>query len=403
MNPRKPKPIALSRQCFAIANIGASWNECWNMLIEGRSVFSNAADIVPGWPQCPPVAAITKFPGLDGQPPFSQRTEVLARIAGRHMRDAVEGFQARNPSAILSLIVASSHGNPGPLSELADAYCAGRDLSTMDPSIWEGILVDHLVREVNTGLGRELPGITMSAACASSLVALSHAADRIGAGLCDAVLVVVMDTLSRVGSVGFNNIGAMSQHGCRPYDRQRDGTTVGEGAVAMLLSREGLLAQNEVGGLIAGTSVFCDAAHMVEPDPMGVVSVIQGALAQSSLRPCDLRGIFWHGTGTRQNDKTEAAVAKIVFGERSPACTSTKGSLGHTMGASGGFNVLAACETNRRAIMPHVVGTRDPEYDNLALVLDRPSRVDPGPMLVTALGFGGINAAVVILPPEGHS
>ncbi len=70
------------------------------------------------------------------------------------------------------------------------------------------------------------------------------------------------------------------------------------------------------------------------------------------------------------------------------------------MGASGGFNVLAACEANRQSTFPHVVGTARPEYDNMTLALGQPHRVEPGPMLVTALGFGGINAAAIILPPE---
>jgi len=363
-------------------------------------MFSQGADIIPGWPDSPPLSAILNFPGLDGQPPFSQRTDVLARIVGQQMRGAVDQFLAAHPAATISLIVATSHGNPGPLSEIANVHCAGGDMSAIDASIWEGVVVDNLVKEVNAGLCRELPGVTMSAACASSLVATSYAADRVNAGLCDAVLVVAIDTLSRVASVGFNNIGAMSQQGCRPYDKQRDGTTVGEGAVAMFLCKDGLLAEQDVWGLIAGTSVFCDAAHMVEPNPIGVASVVQSALQQALLQPTDVRGIFWHGTGTRQNDKTEAAVAKIVFGDRSPLCTSTKGSLGHTMGASGGFNVLAACEAIRQKILPHVVGTSDPEYDNLNLVLNQPHPVTPGPMLVTALGFGGINAAVVILPPR---
>lgn|GEM_PF-1915413 len=400
MTKNYQQPIALSKQCCAIANIGNTWVECWEALLSGKSMFSQGADIIPGWPDSPPLSAILNFPGLDGQPPFSQRTDVLARIVGQQMRGAVDQFLAAHPAATISLIVATSHGNPGPLSEIANVHCAGGDMSAIDASIWEGVVVDNLVKEVNAGLCRELPGVTMSAACASSLVATSYAADRVNAGLCDAVLVVAIDTLSRVASVGFNNIGAMSQQGCRPYDKQRDGTTVGEGAVAMFLCKDGLLAEQDVWGLIAGTSVFCDAAHMVEPNPIGVASVVQSALQQALLQPTDVRGIFWHGTGTRQNDKTEAAVAKIVFGDRSPLCTSTKGSLGHTMGASGGFNVLAACEAIRQKILPHVVGTSDPEYDNLNLVLNQPHPVTPGPMLVTALGFGGINAAVVILPPR---
>lgn len=394
------QPIELSQHCCAIANVGNTWTECWDALLAGRRVFSRGAELIPDWPESPPLSAILSFPGLDSPPPFSQRTNILARIAGQQMRTVVDEFLTAHPTATMSLIVATSHGNPGPLSEIANAHCGIGDMSAIDASIWEGVVVDNLIKEVNAGLARELPGITISAACASSLVAVSYAADRINANLCDAVLVVAIDTLSRVASVGFNNIGAMSQQGCRPYDRQRDGTTVGEGAVAMLLTKGGLLAEHDVWGLIAGTSVFCDAAHMVEPNPIGVASVVQGALQQALLQPSDVHGIFWHGTGTRQNDKTEASVAKIVFGDKSPLGTSTKGSLGHTMGASGGFNVLAACEAIRQKMLPPVVGTTDPEYDNLNLVLNQPHPVTPGPMLVTALGFGGINAAVAIMPPR---
>jgi 3-oxoacyl-[acyl-carrier-protein] synthase II len=393
--------IAISRQCCAIANIGTNWDACWDSLLRGERPFSNGADVIPGWPDSPPLSAILAFPGMEGQPKFGERTDVLARIVGGEMRTTLNDFLACNPQARVSLIIATSHGNPGPLSVIADTHCGRASEESIDARIWEGMVVDNLVREVNSGLEHTLPGATVSAACASSLVATSYAADRIDAGLSDAVLVVAIDTLSRVASVGFNNIGAMSKTGCRPYDRARDGTTVGEGAVAMLLAREDMLRTEDVWGRVAGTAVFCDAAHMVEPNPVGVASVVQAALQQAYLQPSDVRGIFWHGTGTRQNDKTEAAVARIVFGEKSAPCTSTKGSLGHTMGASGGFNLFAACDAIKHGIFPHVVGTEHSEYDNLDLVLGQPRTIKPGPMLVTALGFGGINAAVVVLPPKG--
>jgi len=391
--------VAISKKCCAIANLGTTWEECWEGLVAGKVAFVRGNSIIPRWPDGPPMSVILKFPGQHGQPSFSQRTDILARIIGEQMRHSMNDFIAAHPDAKISLIVATSHGNPGPLSELVDIIHSQGITLKIQTSTWLGIVVDNLVKEVNIGLGRQLPGITISAACASSLVAISHATDRINAGMCDAVLVVGIDTLSRVASVGFNNIGAMSKQGCRPYDKKRDGTTVGEGAVALFLSKENLLSPPDVWGLVRGSSVFCDAAHMVEPNPVGIAKTIYGALQQGSITADHVHGIFWHGTGTRQNDKTEAEASKIIFGNNSPLCTSTKGSLGHTMGASGGFNVLAACETIHRELMPHVAVTDDVEYDNLNLALHRPCPVASGPMLVTALGFGGINAAVLISPP----
>lgn len=240
-------------------------------------------------------------------------------------------------------------------------------------------------------------------ACASSLVGISYACDRINAGLTDAVLLLALDTLSRFACSGFARIGAAAVDGCKPYDEARDGTTVGEGAVGLLLARPGLLAHAQVAGRVAGTAVYCDAAHMVEPNPHGVAKVMREAITQAGLTAADVRGVYWHGTGTVANDRTESAAARLVFGDRSPPCTSTKGSLGHTMGASGGFNVLGACATYATGWMPPVAGTATPAFDNLDLVLQAPRRVTPGPILITALGFGGINAATLLLPPHAQA
>jgi len=89
-------------------------------------------------------------------------------------------------------------------------------------------------------------------------------------GIADAVLLVAVNTLDRVLTAVFNNIGAMSQRGCTPYSSDRDGTTVGEGAVALLLASKCILKNEDVQRTIVATSVYCDAAHMVEADQKGV-------------------------------------------------------------------------------------------------------------------------------------
>jgi 3-oxoacyl-[acyl-carrier-protein] synthase II len=365
--------------------------------MEGKRIFSRGIDIIPDWPDTPPLSAILKWEGMDGQPPFSRRTYTLARLVGSEMKQSIDALFERDASARVSMLIATSHGDAGPLSRIIDSQHADKNEEIISNEIWEGVLIDNLINAANEGLERNLTATTISAACASSLVAISYAADRINAGLCDAVLIIAVDTLSRVASVGFRNIGASTEKGCRPFDRLRDGTTVGEGAIAIILAKQQLLPASEIAGYIGGTSVFCDAAHMVEPNPVGVASVVKDAISRAELEVSDISGIFWHGTGTRQNDKIEAAASEMVFGKKSPPCTSTKGSLGHTMGASAGFNVLAACEANTQGFFPHVAGTNEPEYPNLDLVIGEPRKIDSGPMLVSALGFGGINAAVVIL------
>lgn len=397
MKPFK-QPIDISADCSAIANLGYTWSQCWNGMLRGLRPFTIGKDLIPEWPDMPPVSAITNFGHFAGQPLFSARFAELVKCVGLDLKGAIDDLFAAHPGLRMSVLFASSAGDPGPLTAAVDA--AFRKAGPSEPITQEinaGILGDIWNKPLAEALDRELPAMCIFGACASSLVATSYAAERINGGLTDAVLLIGIDTLSRVASVGFKQVGANSPEGARPYDKNRAGTTVGEGAVGILLARHGLLPSEKVAGCVVGAAVYCDAAHMVEPNPNGVAKAVTGALHQAQMTAGDICGVYWHGTGTRQNDKTEAAVASLVFGDKSPPSTSTKGSLGHTMGASGGFNLLAACETLATGIMPHVAGTTDPEYDNLDLVLGSPRAVTKGPMLITALGFGGINAAVVVV------
>lgn len=392
-------PIDIGIQCSAIANLGSTWEQCWQGLLKGERPLSVGSEVIPEWPESPRVAAILDFGHFRGQPAFSERFAELIRCVGLDLKGAVDEIVQDTPGARVSIILASSAGDPGPLSAIVDAaFRKDGPSEVITPKILEGVLGGTWAQPLNKALGRDYPAVCIFGACASSLVAVSYAADRIDAGLSDVVLLVALDTLSRVASIGFMNVGANAATGALPYDKARTGTTVGEGAVGIILARKGLLRTEKVAAHVAGTAVYCDAAHMVEPNPVGVASVVTGALEQAGLKPADIKGVYWHGTGTRQNDKTEAAVSTMVFGEMSPPCTSTKGALGHTMGASGGFNVLSACKSLATGLMPPVAGTSEPEYPNLDLALFRPREVQRGPMLVTALGFGGINAATVIIP-----
>lgn len=394
MNNHYRTSIDIAKQCFVLSNVGNGWQQCWNNLLRGEAKFSTGNHFIHDWPDSPPLSIIEN---IVGNRDFKNRTNDAAFFVASQMKESLDRLYRQNENLTVLIVVATSHGDPGPLSTLVDLD-AENSLDRLTDDIAEGLLSDGLIASVNRGIGRNLQGVTTSAACATSLVSASYACDMIDFGIADAVLLVAVDTLSRVATVAFNNIGAMSQSGCTPYSSGRDGTTVGEGAVALLLARKGILKQEEVQGTVIGTSVYCDAAHMVEPDPTGVAKTIQKALHQASVQASDIWAIYWHGTGTIQNDKTEAEAAKILFGEFSPPCSSTKGVLGHTMGASGGFNILAACETLQNGVLPHVARSADNVFTNLDVVLNEPRYIAPGSgvTLVTALGFGGINAALIL-------
>lgn len=394
MNNQYQNSIDIAKECFVLSNVGNGWQQCWNNLLQGAKNFSIGSDFIRGWPDSPPLSIIEN---IDDDTDFKSRTNDAAFFVASQMKDTIDRLYQQNENINVLIVVATSHSDPGPLSTLVDLE-AENALDRLTDDVAKGLLSDELLKSIKRGIGRNLQGVTTSAACATALVSTSYACDMIDFGIADAVLLVAVDTLSRVATVAFNNIGAMSQSGCTPYSSSRDGTTVGEGAVALLLARKGILGKEDVQGAIVGTSVYCDAAHMVEPDPKGVAKTIQKALHQANLPASKISAIYWHGTGTVQNDKTEAEAAQILFGETSPPCSSTKGVLGHTMGASGGFNVLAACETLHSGILPHVARSTDNVFPNLDVVLNEPRYIAPGSgvALVTALGFGGTNAALIL-------
>lgn len=388
--------IAVSKKCTAISNISRTWEECWQALCNGDAIFTDGENINPNWPKTSPLSKLDERAGWQNPPEYLYRFKTIMQIVGNDMRGMVDELADNNKGIRIHGIIATCHSDAGPLTALVD-YTAGIT-KTLPEDAWDMMEKFGFSSFLNESIGRKIPISIVSSACASALVATSYGADLINANICDAVLVVALDGMSRVATAGFQNIGAMAKNQCSPYDVNRSGTTVGEGGVGFLIARENCLKPDDVYGHIAGTSIFCDAAHIVEPNPEGVRSVLQEALNQAELAASEIAGIYWHGTGTRHNDKVEAEVSQVLFGETPPPSTSTKGNLGHTMGASGAFNILAACETNKSGKMVPVCSLKDLEYPNLDIVRDAPRQIAPGPMLVTALGFGGINAAVVVTP-----
>jgi 3-oxoacyl-[acyl-carrier-protein] synthase II len=176
--------------------------------------------------------------------------------------------------------------------------------------------------------------------------------------------------------------------------------TVGEAGVGFIVSRAEVGVAWDFPVEIAGYGLNCNAHHMVEPSRSGVIKAVNDALIQARVTPEEISAVYWHGTGTIQNDLTEAEVARAIFQERSPPCTTTKGTLGHTMGASSGLNMAAACNTLLTGLLPPVGGLQSSAFPWLDLVVDKPRVVKRGPILIVALGFGGINAAIVLSRPR---
>jgi len=232
----------------------------------------------------------------------------------------------------------------------------------------------------------------VSCACASGLTALALAARWIRTGKAERVAVVGVDVLNGFVLDGFAGLLALDPEACRPYDRTREGLSLGEGAGAILLGVEPTAVE------LAGWGESNDAVHATAPDRegKGLARAARLALDRAGLQPPDIDYIHGHGTGTEFNDAMEGEALGLLYTGASPPFSSSKAQLGHTLGAAGVLESIIAIEALTSATAPPNVRLHETD---LAPTVMLPREATPLPraraVLKWSAGFGGINAALV--------
>ena len=252
-----------------------------------------------------------------------------------------------------------------------------------------GLLLHHPVGTVTNVLARVLrlsaEEHTFSTACSSSANAIGFGAATVAAQGGWA-LVGGVDSLSRLTYAGFHSLRLLSSTPCRPFDRDRRGLSLGEGAAFLLLESEERARQGGIPilGYVAGWGCASDAHHPTAPHPRGdgAVAAMEGALTDAGLRPSDVDYVNAHGTATPGNDTMEGLALERVFGRSGPLVSSTKGLTGHTLGAAGAIEAVLSLLTLSSAFVPATVGLEEPDPGD-----PRPSRAPAGP-LRAAVGGG---------------
>jgi 3-oxoacyl-[acyl-carrier-protein] synthase II len=244
---------------------------------------------------------------------------------------------------------------------------------------------------------------TISSACSSGANALVIAATWLLAGEVDAVVAGGCDALCRLTLSGFNAITAIDPEPCRPFDRRRRGTSLGEGAGFLVLERG---ADAEARGAsaiaeLAGWALGSEAYHITNPEPGGsvVASLIERAIGRAGLSPAEIDYVNAHGTGTPANDSAEAVALARAFGReiaRVPV-SSSKGQLGHTLGAAGAIEAaITALVVSRRILVP-TAGLDEPDPGLDLVHVPHVGRSVPRvrAALSNAFGFGGMDTVLV--------
>jgi 3-oxoacyl-[acyl-carrier-protein] synthase-1 len=237
------------------------------------------------------------------------------------------------------------------------------------------------------------PACAVSSACSSSAKVFGNAARMMAAGVCDAAVVGGVDTLCLTTLYGFHSLELTSRGPCRPFDVERDGISIGEGAGFVLLER----MPSESSVALLGIGESSDAYHMSTPHPegLGAKLAMARALASAGLASSDIDYINLHGTGTRTNDAAEDRAVSDLFNAVTP-CSSTKGATGHLLGAAGITEAIICMLSIGRNLMPGSANTRsvDPALKSHYLVANREARVRR--VLSNSFGFGGSNCSIVL-------
>jgi 3-oxoacyl-(acyl-carrier-protein) synthase len=242
----------------------------------------------------------------------------------------------------------------------------------------------------------------VTTACAAGLHAITLATLWIRSGLTDRCLVGGVEVLCALTQKGFSSLQLLSSKQCKPFDVNRSGLNLAEGGAFLCLESnpsgdEKILAE------IEGTGASMDAYHMTAPEPEGRGSwmALTAALKQANLHPSEVDWVHAHGTGSAHNDLAESRAIKKIFDDIPiPPVSSTKGTHGHFLGATGIIEAALIIESiQRQEILPTTAFTdRDPVIDLPVVQTSIPNRRLKH-VLKNTLGFGGTNGAVVLGSP----
>ena len=255
------------------------------------------------------------------------------------------------------------------------------------------------------------PCLTVSTACASGASAIAHGVELLRCGAADLVLAGGADSLLTYSALaGFVRLDVMSRQvecpemASRPFDENRDGFVMGEGAGFVVLQRAADAASEgrHIVGYVLGQASTADAFNLVAPCPdgRGALACMRGALENAGVTVDDLSHVNAHGTSTVPGDLSEAlALSSLADGARLPI-TAVKGTTGHLIAGSGAVEAIVTLRSLQTCLVPPVAGLRqiDRQID-LDVVRNAPRAIGSGPALSNSFGFGGMNTALVLGAP----
>ena len=385
-----------------ISSIGIGWKEFWDGLLKGKSGISpigafdtskhvthNGGEVKIFNPE-----EFIPHERVHDMNRTSQMALAAARLA---LHDA--DLTARD---LAKYKVGVSHG-----TTLGDAQTI-EEIDTLlvdNKPVGKGLLAQLPTHSAPSHIAKEYkfsgPNFMFSTACAAGNYAIAYGYDLIKMKRADMVLAGASDAISRIEYTGFNQFGAVAPEKCQPFDKNRKGMMLAEGAGILVLEslETAIKRKAKIYAEILGYGLSCDAFHMTTASVDGIAECMRKAVKEAGVATEDIDYISAHGTGTPTNDRNESAAIKEVFGSRYkkiPA-SSIKSMLGHTMGAASALETVACALVVQNDIMPPTINfeTPDPECD-IDCVPNQARKHKVNIALNNSYAFGGNNASLVV-------
>ena len=385
-----------------ISSIGIGRHEFWQSLLRGRSGISSVSSFDTTNHFTHNGGEVKQFMPEDfirrERLKFFSRASQFALAAAKLSVDDAHFVQDDISRLRTGTCIGVTSGSIQVIEDINDKLINGKDPA-------QELISQLPVHSTPALLAKELglngPNLIFSTACAAGNYAIGYGYDLLRLDKADIIIAGASDPFSRISFTGFNQFSAVAPEKCQPFDKNRKGMMVAEGAGMLILEPldDALKRNAHIYAEILGYGLSCDARHMTQPSVEGISECMIKATNEAGIRIKDIDYISAHGTGTLANDRAECAAIREVFGSRYKEIpvSSIKSMLGHTMGAASAIEAIACSLAIKNDVVPPTINfeTPDPECD-IDCVPNEARKHTVNIALNNSYAFGGNNATLVL-------
>ncbi len=381
-----------------VSSIGIGKDEFWKNLTAGKSGIGEIATFHTPTYGSYKGGEIKKFkPKTYTSGNLGRASRFAIDVAKESLDDAKLNFTDIQKNR-MGIVFGTTNGEAQYLEEMDRIW-----VDKGESEVWAATIAKYPVDSIAENVARffKINGLScmIPTACAAGNYSIGRIYDLISSNKIDIGIAGGADPLTRYAFAGFGRLFAMAPEKCQPFDKNRKGMMIGEGAGALLVEEmEHALERNaNIYAEILGYGLSCDAYHMTAPRVEGIVKAIERAIKNSNIKKENVDYICAHGTGTPVNDKVECEAINKVFKERTKNIftSSIKSMLGHTMGAASAIEAVACCLAIKNGVIPPTINfeTQDSNCEiNCVPNIKKVKKIEIA--LNNSFAFGGNNACV---------